>query len=105
MSKNPAWNAYNEAVRAINSEYEVSVQPLRKQVSVEIAKTEKKYDEKINPLVMEKAKIIGEIKIQYTEKVMEAEQARQKATKTAHDVLQAELKAGKDRERERSAAV
>lgn len=96
MSKNPAWNAYNEKHREINEAYENEIKPLRAKLSQEIAATERKYDDQIKPLVLEKQAIIEGLKAGWQDKVRETEGQRKKALKVAHEVLQAELKSGKD---------
>ena len=95
MSKNPAWNAYNEKGREINEEYEKTVRPLRIKLGSELATIEKRFDDKIRPLVLERETLLGGLKDKYAEQVKEAEEKRQKAIKVAHNVLTAELAAGK----------
>lgn len=93
MSKNPAWNAHNEAVRKANEAYEEKVKPLRIKLSTDITVTEKRFDDKINPLVFEKKKLIEDLKKEYTDAISAAEKERNSANKRAQDVLRAELKA------------
>ena len=95
MSKNPAWNACNEATRKANEEYESSVKPLRVTLAKDIRETEKRFDEQIVPLQIEKKENIDMLKNEYSDKVMEAEAKRRKAVKVAHDVLNAELAAAR----------
>ena len=104
MSKNPAWNAYNESVRKINEDYESKVRPLRVALSTKITDTEKRFDAKIEPLVREKKKLVENLKTDYTDKVTEAEKERTRAIKAARDVLNAELAAKKDEKKEEVAA-
>jgi len=97
MSKNPAWAAYNESVRLANEEYEKSIKPLRNTLSTEIAQTERRFDDKINPLIIEKRTIITGLKDKYSDAVVEAETKRNAAIKTAAAVRQAEMNATKDK--------
>ena len=95
MSKNPAWNAYNETVRKLNEDYEAQVVPLRKALRENLTKTEAKYEGLIAPLLKERKAIVEELQIEYAEAVVEHEVSRRKAVKVAHDVLQAEIAAFK----------
>lgn len=105
MSKNPAWNAYNESVREINEAYEQEIKPLRQTLSIEIRAKEKKYDDQIEPLVLEKRAIIDGLKAGFQEKVKIAEEKRKKALQNAQHVLQAEVKAfGEKKAAEKAAA-
>lgn len=105
MSKNPAWNAYNETVRKLNEEYELAVVPLRKSLSANLAQTEKKYEDLIMPLMAERKTIVEELKIEYVEAVQEHEVKRRKAVKVAHEVLQAEISAFNEKKKAAAAAV
>lgn len=93
MSKQPAWNAYNKAVLEANEEYDKSVKPLRVKLSDELAATEKRFSDKIEPLILERDTITKKLKESYSDKVMEAEKKRRDAIKRAHDVRVAELSA------------
>lgn len=95
MSKNPAWNAYNEKHREINAAYDEEAVPLRAQLSQEITATEKKYNDKIKPLVIERDSLTSGLRAGFSEKVRELEEKRKKALKTAHEVLQSEIEAFK----------
>ena len=95
MSKNPAWNAYNESVRTINEEYEKEIKPLSRELSEDIAETEARFDAKINPLVIEKRNIVKKLQDNYTEQVIAAETIRRNAIARAHSVRNAELEAAK----------
>jgi hypothetical protein len=97
VSKNPAWNAYNEEVRKINDAYESSVKPLRVTLSKELAATEKKFDAKINPLVLEKRTILDGLKEKYSDEVTASEKTRREAMVRAKEVLNAELKAVREK--------
>jgi hypothetical protein len=97
MSKNPAWNAYNESVRKISEEYEAEVKPLRVKLSADLAKEERRFDDKINPLVMEKGVVLGGLKDAYSKKVADAEKKRREAVNRAQAVLNAELAAAKNK--------
>lgn len=96
MSKNPAWAAYNESVRLANDEYEKSIKPLRNTLSTEIAQTEKRFDDQIDPLIVEKRTIITGLKEKYSAEVVAAEKKRNAAIKTAATVRQAEMAAAKE---------
>jgi phage host-nuclease inhibitor protein Gam len=93
MSKNPAWNEYNDKCREINEAYDKEAKPLRAKLSVEIGATEKKYNDQIQPLVLERDGLVSGIKAGFQERVRELEEKRKKALKTAHDVLQTEVHA------------
>jgi hypothetical protein len=95
MSKNPAWNAYNEKHREINEAYDAEAKPLRAQLSQEITATEKKYNDKIKPLILERDALTSSLRAGFQEKVRELEEKRKKALKTAHEVLQSEIRAAK----------
>lgn len=105
MSKNPAWNAYNETVRKLNEDYENAVVPLRKSLRENLTKTEAKYEGLIAPLLKERKAIVEELQVEYAESVVEHEVARRKAVKVAHDVLQAEIAAFKSQAKAASDAV
>ena len=96
MSKNPAWNAYNEKVREINETYERSVRPIRTQLGAELAKLEKRIQPKIDALVIERSTLSGELKDAYAKDVAAAATAQREAIRVAHNVLEAELKAAKE---------
>lgn len=93
MSKNPAWNAYNESTRKINEEYEATVKPLRTALSKDIAATEKKLDAKIEPLLLEKKQLVEKLKADFGDKITEAEKTRRTAMTQAQKVLNAERSA------------
>lgn len=95
MSKNPAWNAYNEEVRKINEAYEATVKPLRVALSADLDETNVRFFNKINPLTQERDKILAGLKKDYTEQVSKSEKLRTDAMKRAHAVLKAELEAKK----------
>jgi hypothetical protein len=96
MSKNPAWNAYNEAVRKANEDYEATIKPLRISATKEIAVTEKRFDDQIEPLIAEKKTLVQGLKDTYSNKVVETEKARREAVKRAADVRNVELAAAKE---------
>lgn len=105
MSKNPAWNEYNEKCREINEAYDHEAKPLRAKLSAEITATEKKYNDQIQPLVLERDGLVSGLRAGFQERVRELEEKRKKALKTAHEVLQAEVHAfGEKRAAEKAAA-
>lgn len=95
MSKSHAWNAYNEATRKANADYEESVKPLRVSLAKGITAVEKKFDEQIVPLQIEQKENVEMLKAEYAEAVMNAKASRRAAIKSASDVLNAERKAEK----------
>ncbi len=96
MSKNPAWNAYNEKHREINEAYDQEMKPARAALSQQIAATEKRFDDQIEPLVLEKKSLIDGLKAEFQEKALDLETKRKKALKVAHEVLQTEIRTAKD---------
>ena len=99
MSKNPAWASYNETVRTINEDYEKTVKPLRVHLSVEIAMTEKRINDKIEPLLLEKRTVISGLQEAFAEKITIADKKRRDAVKVANDVKAAEIAAAHEKER------
>lgn len=95
MSKNPAWNAYNEEVAKINAAYEAEVKPLRTALAKELVTTEKKWDAKIEPLIIEKCTALETLRKGYTDKVTAAGKKQREAVNRAHGILKAELDAQK----------
>lgn len=105
MSKNPAWNAYNEAVRQANQDYEDVIKPLRVKVSEDIKIAEDRFKKKIDPLIQERDKVLFDLKEAYSDKVGATEDIRSAAVKRAADVRNAELAAAKDKKEEATAAA
>ena len=102
MSKNPAWAAYGETVRTINDDYERTVRPLRFQLGTEIAKVEKRINEQIEPLLLEKRTVITGLQEVFAEKITVADKIRRDAVKVAGDVKTAEIAAAHEKEKEKS---
>ncbi len=97
MSKNPAWNAYNEKHREIkaNEAYEDEIKPIRAALSSSLAETERRINPKIEALVEERTTIVDKLKSDYADKVHEIVKERNAEVARAHKVLNAELDAAK----------
>jgi ribosomal protein L15 len=99
-NRNPAWHNYSETIRNLNEEYDTTMKPLRSILSTSLEATEKRFDAKLEPILLEKKVAIGRIKEDFTVKADEATKKRDEAIKRARVVLNTELEAVKEAKKE-----
>lgn len=104
MPRNPAWKTYNETVEQINAAYDETMKPARKKLSDNIEATEKRFNKKIEPLILERNRVIEQFKNDFAELTRGEEEKRNAAMMRAAQVRNAELAAQKKTDAEAAAA-
>lgn len=93
MSKNPAWNAYNETARKANEEYDSAVAPLRTKLEAELGNIKSRFAAKIDPLIIERDTLLESAKIEFEDTVKKAAKKRQETFERALATRNRELAA------------
>lgn len=105
MSRNPAWNKYNETVREINSAYEGAVAPERAMLKERLKDIEAEYGPKIRTIQAERDVVEAQAQKAFKDVVKKADQNREDALRHAAQVRQSELAAIAEREEDEKVAA